>query len=233
MVTMRLSNGSSVEVYKCKEGSYSWSTARVLSGNGHTYFLRYDRRPTDRPLVVERVPRKFLRPPPLPIGGLFSDWAPGDVVEAFEDCTWYPAVVVSVVAIGRFDVRLDGSSRRLNVRTCELRLRQQWKDNTWSLIPKDSGNRRPSNHPLPAEGYISRNEDEERSTKRPRIISSPAESCNTAGWTRRGMELPSRHHPHASVPPPRALDLQDLQTAIGGMLEADGDRSPSPSVGSS
>ncbi|CAL9107567.1 unnamed protein product [Musa textilis] len=230
MVAMRLSKGSWVEVYKWKEDSYSWSTARVLSGNGHTYFLRYDRRPLDRPLVVERVPRKFLRPPPLPIGALLSDWAPGDVVEAFEDYTWYPAVVVSDMVFGRFDVRLAGSSRRLNVRTCELRLRQQWQDNTWSLIPKDSGNRRPSNHPLAVGGYINRDEDEGCSTKRPRIISSPAESCNTAGWRRRGMELPSRHHPHASVPPPRALDLQ---TVIGGMLEADGDRSPSTSVGSS
>ncbi|THU68586.1 hypothetical protein C4D60_Mb08t05440 [Musa balbisiana] len=225
---MRLSKGSSVEVYKWKEDSYSWSTARVLSGNGHTYFLRYDRRPADKPLVVERVPRKFLRPPPSPIGGLFSDWAPGDVVEAFEDCTWYPAVVVSVMAVGRFDVRLVGSSRRLNVRTCELRLRRPWKDNTWSLIQKDSVNSRPSNHPLPVEGYISRNEDEEPFMKRPRIISSPAESCNKAGWKSRGIELPSRHHPHDSVPP-QGLDLRTL---IGAMLEADGDRSPSSSVAS-
>ncbi|KAJ8467123.1 hypothetical protein OPV22_029675 [Ensete ventricosum] len=228
---MRLSKGSSVEVYKWKEGSYSWSTARILSGNGHTYFLMYDRRPPEQPLVVERVPRKFLRPPPLPIGGLFSDWAPGDVVEAFEDCTWYPALVVSDMVAGRFDVQLVGSSRRLDVRTCELRLRQQWQNNTWSMTPKDCGNRRPGNHPLAVEGYvIIRDEDAERSTKRPRIISSPAESCNMAGWRRRGMELPSRHRPQTSVTPPRELDLQ---TVIGGVLEADGDRSPSSSVGSS
>ncbi|CAL9107569.1 unnamed protein product [Musa textilis] len=155
---MRLSKGSSVEVYKWKEGSYSWSTAGVLSDNGHTYCLRYDRRPPDKPLAMERVPRNSLRASSLPIGGPcwaenpFSDWAPGDVMEAFEDYTWYPAVVVSAMAVGRFHVRLVGSSRCLNVRTCELRLRRQWKDNTWSVIPKDSVNRRPSNHPLPVEG---------------------------------------------------------------------------------
>lgn len=124
-----------MEVFKGNEAAYSWWCAEVISGNGHTYRVRYERYPPGTAAAVERIPRKFIRQWPSPMGDATNAWAPGDVVEAFENYTWSPGVV-STVAVGYLVVRILGSSRDLGVRACELRPRRHWKDDKRILIQK-------------------------------------------------------------------------------------------------
>ncbi|THU68583.1 hypothetical protein C4D60_Mb08t05410 [Musa balbisiana] len=98
---------------------------------------------------------------------------------------------------------------------------------TRALSRKESGHRRPSNH------HIDRDQDEDSCMKRPRTIASTAESCNVAGLKRRRIELQQSKRCRlvgsgASVTS-RRLDQQKL---VGDVLQIDGDRSPSSSVGS-
>ncbi|KAG6531806.1 uncharacterized protein LOC122035795 [Zingiber officinale] len=156
---MRLSKGSQVEVQRWDgQSSYSWRCADVVSGNGRYYLVRIHGATASPAAVLERVPRKFIRPQPAPIGlrALYS-WSPGDEVEALVDHAWWPAVVTAV-GYGKVVVYLLGKMRKVRVRACELRLRRQWVDNQWTLVDKE-----------PREAIISSG------------FSAAAESCNVAG----------------------------------------------------
>ncbi|XP_074560396.1 uncharacterized protein LOC141816534 [Curcuma longa] len=156
---MRLRKGSKVEVQRWDgQSSYSWRCADVVSGNGRHYLVRIHGATTSPAAALERVPRKFIRPQPAPIGlrALYS-WTPGDEVEALVDHAWCPAVVTAV-GYGKVVVYLLGKMRKVRVRACELRLRRQWVDNRWTLVDKE-----------PREAIISGG------------FPAAAESCNVAG----------------------------------------------------
>ncbi|XP_059658097.1 uncharacterized protein LOC132304442 [Cornus florida] len=130
---MRFKRGSKVEVMGNKEVSFSWRSAEIISGNGHTYSVRYDSE-----MAVERVSRKAIRPCPPPIEGVESLVA-GDVVEVFDDISWEFATVLKVLGVDYYLVRLLGFSQELRVHKSNIRVRQSWEDDKWVVIGKGSG----------------------------------------------------------------------------------------------
>lgn len=136
---MRFKKGSIVEVLKKSEiPSGSWWPAEIVSGNGHTYSVRYNQSPCSNGQVMERVPRKVIRPcPPLVKGE--ENWVPGDFVEVFDSKSWKIAKVLKVLHGGQFVfVRLLGSSQEFRVTVSDVRVRQSFVDNEWIRIAKDS-----------------------------------------------------------------------------------------------
>ncbi|KAF6168004.1 hypothetical protein GIB67_020574 [Kingdonia uniflora] len=139
---MIIKKGDKVEVLSKKEVPLGyWCCAEIISGNGHTYKVRFDCSPgaTDTG-VTERVPRKVIRPCPPPVE-VSDDWVPGDVVEVFENECWKVGAISKVIGRNRFFVRLLGSSYELRVHKSYLRMRQSWQDDGWILTGKGSGNR--------------------------------------------------------------------------------------------
>ncbi|RWR72388.1 EMSY N-terminal [Cinnamomum micranthum f. kanehirae] len=137
---MRFKKGSEIEVWNKREVlSGSWWPAELLSGNGHTYCVRYERPQCedDQP-IMERVPRKAIRPRPPLVGGA-ENWMPGVVVEVFDSNSWKTARILKVVRGGNwFIVKLLGSSREFGVYAHNVRVRQSWVDNQWVLIGEAS-----------------------------------------------------------------------------------------------
>ncbi|KAG6531810.1 hypothetical protein ZIOFF_005636 [Zingiber officinale] len=132
---MQLRKGIEVEVQRWDNDSYSWLSGDVVSGNDHYYVVRIRRSTTSQGAVLKRVPCKFIRTQPVPIG--LYNWSPCDEVESFTDHTWSPPVV-SAIGYKKVIVYLLGKMKKVRVRTCELRLRRQWVDNQWALVDKHS-----------------------------------------------------------------------------------------------
>ncbi|XP_022729271.1 uncharacterized protein LOC111284688 [Durio zibethinus] len=137
---MRFKKGNKVEVLSKKEmPSGSWHCAEIISGNGHSYTVRYEgySGATDK-TIVETVSRKVIRPcPPVPV--VSDNWGPGDVVEVFDKFSWKMATVLGVLEKKYVLVRLLGSSLEFKVSRFDIRVRQSWQDNEWIVIGKRSG----------------------------------------------------------------------------------------------
>ncbi|MBA0597988.1 uncharacterized protein LOC105773159 isoform X1 [Gossypium raimondii] len=138
---MRFKKGSKVEVLTKEEvPTGAWRCAEIISGNGHTYSVKYGWFPiTGEAAAVERVPRKAIRPCPPPMNGN-NNCASGDIVEVFDDLSWKPAVIVKVLGGNNFSVRILGSSSELKAHQSRLRIRQSWEDGNWFLVGKGSSN---------------------------------------------------------------------------------------------
>ncbi|XP_038979733.1 uncharacterized protein LOC103714514 [Phoenix dactylifera] len=133
---MRFKKGCKVEVLRKREvPSGSWWGAEIISGDGHTYSVKYDHYSPDMDGVVERVPRKAIRPCPPPVKCPRS-WVPGDIVEVYENNSWKLGEVSRVVGGNCFFVRLLGSSRQFRVHISDLRVRLSWQNSKWVVIQK-------------------------------------------------------------------------------------------------
>lgn len=135
---MGFKKGCKIEVFKKKETPLgSWWPAEIISGNVHTYFVRYYWCFGDMRANVEKVPRKAIRPCPPPLEGLRS-WVEGDIVEVFNDGSWKLSQVSRIIGGYLFFVRLLGSATGFRANLCDIRVRQTWQDNNWMVILKDS-----------------------------------------------------------------------------------------------
>ncbi|KAJ6813506.1 uncharacterized protein M6B38_144235 [Iris pallida] len=136
-VTMKFKKGTKIEVFNKREvPSGSWWPAEILSGNAHTYWVRYGRYSGDMGADVARVPRKAIRPCPPPVEGLGS-WVAGDIVEVFNNCSWKLAQVSRIGDGDCFFVRHLGLSTEFLAHMSDIRLRQSWQDNNWVANLKD------------------------------------------------------------------------------------------------
>ncbi|KAI0502273.1 hypothetical protein KFK09_017220 [Dendrobium nobile] len=135
---MRLKKGSKVEVLnKSEDPDGSWWCAEIISGNGHNYYVRYDRHLSDVGSSMERVPRSAIRPRPQSEKGRL-DWVPGDIVEVLTNFSWIVAKIIMFSGGEYFSVRLHGSSTELIVHSSCIRLRKCWQDDKWFVFRKDS-----------------------------------------------------------------------------------------------
>ena len=134
---MRFKKGGKIEVLKKREMGLGWCPAEIVSGNGHTYYVHYERSTCeDGQPIIERAPRKAIRPCPPLVGGT-ENWVPGDVVEVFDDDSWKTAKILKVVQAGLcFFVRLLGFSHEFRAYASNVRVRQSWVDNQWIIIGK-------------------------------------------------------------------------------------------------
>ncbi|KAJ0261232.1 ENT domain-containing protein [Hirschfeldia incana] len=128
---MRFKKGTKVEVLtKSSVPSGAWRSAEIISGNGHYYTVMYD---SDEG-TTERVPRKSMRPEPPPPSQVLHSWAPGDLLEVLESCSWKMAIVSKVLENDCVLVRLLGSSEKVKANKCDIRVRQSWQDNQWFMV---------------------------------------------------------------------------------------------------
>ncbi|OIT33445.1 PREDICTED: uncharacterized protein LOC109206006 isoform X1 [Nicotiana attenuata] len=133
---MRFKKGDKVEVMNRAEVPISWRAAEIVSGNGHSCSVRYGSgSPMQSENIEERVSRKMIRPCP-PVVQCVETWAPGDIVEVYNDCSWKVAIMLSILPRDRYLVRLLGCSLELSIHISGMRARQNWKDGKWIFIRK-------------------------------------------------------------------------------------------------
>nr|XP_017237518.1 PREDICTED: uncharacterized protein LOC108210650 isoform X3 [Daucus carota subsp. sativus] len=133
--------GSRVEIL-CEDElpSGSWRSAEIICGDGYNFKVRYDEYfgAAGGETVVEWISEKLMRPCP-PQVELRDDWIRGAVLEVFHNLSWKMATVSKVLGRNSFVVRLVGSSSEFKVRRLDLRVRQCWQHNVWTVIGKGVG----------------------------------------------------------------------------------------------
>ncbi|KAF9689931.1 hypothetical protein SADUNF_Sadunf01G0143500 [Salix dunnii] len=135
---MRFKAGMKVEVLSRTEvATGSWLCAEIISGNGHTYSVKYGwfSMNNDADAVAERVPRKSIRPCPPPMAG-DDHWVPGDLVEAFHNYAWKTAIVMEVMGDKSIFIRLLGLGEEFIVYKSHIRARKCWQDGKWIVMRK-------------------------------------------------------------------------------------------------
>ncbi|CAL5358984.1 unnamed protein product [Camellia sinensis] len=136
-IIMRFKRGSKVEVMSKKEALISWRCAEIISGNGHTYSVKYDCYPGSTNEVVERVPRNAIRPCPPSMEGVEISLV-GDVVDVFDNFSWKIATVLKGLDRDHYLVRLLVVTQEFRIHKSNIRVRQSWEDNKWVVIGKGS-----------------------------------------------------------------------------------------------
>ncbi|CAN7060526.1 unnamed protein product [Brassica rapa subsp. trilocularis] len=188
---MRFRKGSRVEVLTIKESPYgAWRTAEILSGNGHTYNVRYYSFGFAKDETLEeRVARKMIRPCP-PLIDVYR-WESGELVEVLDHVFWKPATVLKELSGRCYAVRLLGSTEvELTVHKVNLRGRQSWRDERWGLIEKVSCSVKSSTL---TGSYVNQKKlkPRERSVVSIRLVKrpSPCESAESCTGTPKKMRL--------------------------------------------
>ncbi|KAL9660566.1 hypothetical protein QQ045_025382 [Rhodiola kirilowii] len=133
---MTFIKGSKIEVFSKREVSTgSWRPAEIISGNGHTYTVKYDTF-SDEP-VIGWVSRKAIRPhPPVEV----TNWVSGDIVEVFDNFSWKLGTILKGLGRKRVLIELHGSLVNLIVSMDEIRFRHSWEDDKWIRMGKRSTN---------------------------------------------------------------------------------------------
>ncbi|AEE86061.1 Plant Tudor-like RNA-binding protein [Arabidopsis thaliana] len=136
---MRIRKGSRVEVFSNKEAPYgAWRCAEIVSGNGHTYNVRfYSFQIEHEEAVMEKVPRKIIRPCPPLVD--VERWDTGELVEVLDNFSWKAATVREELSGHYYVVRLLGTPEELTFHKVNLRARKSWQDERWVAIGKISG----------------------------------------------------------------------------------------------
>lgn len=133
---MRFRKGTKVEVLSYSKAPYGeWRSAEIISGNGHTYDVHYNCSSMTNEAMVEKVPKKSIRPSP-PLVKCIDSWSADDVVEVNHAGCWKVAVVSRFLGDDVYLVRLVGSCKELRVHKFNIRARQCWQDNQWVMMRK-------------------------------------------------------------------------------------------------
>ncbi|KAK9682018.1 hypothetical protein RND81_10G044400 [Saponaria officinalis] len=137
---MRFASGRLVEVLtKKKVPSGVWRCAEIVADNGDGYTVRYYRSPDIYKEGVDKVSAEVVRPCPPPLCDSVA-WAVGDVAEVLDGGYWKVSVIEEDLGEDNYQIRVIGSLDEFRVEKSNIRMRQEWKENTWISLGKDSGN---------------------------------------------------------------------------------------------
>ncbi|XP_004292586.1 PREDICTED: uncharacterized protein LOC101309999 [Fragaria vesca subsp. vesca] len=134
---MKLKVGNSVEVLR-KENNLcmSWFSGKVIAVDGDDFIVRYKSLMDCKGVMaVERVCRKDIRPKPLHAKKRVG-WIVGDMVEVFDTKCWKVGKVTKVAKNNRVVIRFLESIQLKEFDECNLRIRQAWDQNKWSVTEK-------------------------------------------------------------------------------------------------
>lgn len=133
---MRLIKGSKVEVLvNTSRLEVEWHGARITSGNGHTYNVKYDHSSSNDKALSRRVPRKAIRPCPPAMKNI-EGLKVNDAVEVWNDGCWKKATVLKHMTGELYLVALHGSCMELKVQEIHIRMCQSWENGQWIISPK-------------------------------------------------------------------------------------------------
>ncbi|CAA7032857.1 unnamed protein product [Microthlaspi erraticum] len=192
---MRFRKESKVEVFSIKEAPYgAWRSAEIISGNGHTYSVRYYAfGSANDETLEERVPRKIIRPCPPRVD--VDRWEAGELVEVLDNVSWKTATVLEELPGRYYVVRLLGAAAELTVHKVNLRARQSWQDDRWVMTGKVSSST------LTGSDVHQNIKPQESSVVSLRLVKRPspcdwaesAESCTRSPKKMRSMEEEEEH----------------------------------------
>lgn len=112
-----------------------WFPGIVTSVDGNNYNVRYKGVLNHKgEPVVERVHGEDVRPRPSNEKG--ERWMIGDIVEVFDVQCWRVAKILKVLKNVHFVVKLFGSIQLREFHKSNLRIRQAWHNNKWSVVGK-------------------------------------------------------------------------------------------------
>ncbi|KAL0559382.1 hypothetical protein IC582_003991 [Cucumis melo] len=140
---MKFKKGSKLKILSKKKVALGpQCSMEALRSNGPNYIAGHVKsKGVDNHAMVKQVSPKVITPchTHLDFSGA---WAPGDVVEVFDNNSWKLATVSEVLGKMHILVRLLGSSREFKVRKTDIRVRQSWKDDdmAWVMVGKGSKN---------------------------------------------------------------------------------------------
>lgn len=136
---MKFKKGSKLKILSKKKVALGpQCSMEALRSNGPNYIAGHVKsKGVDNHAMVKQVSPKVITPchTHLDFSGA---WAPGDVVEVFDNNSWKLATVSEVLGKMHILVRLLGSSREFKVRKTDIRVRQSWKDDdmAWVMVGK-------------------------------------------------------------------------------------------------
>lgn len=134
----KFTDGMSVEMCSFESGfEGAWFEGRILSCEGDSYKVRYDKFETDDgdPLV-EVLDCCHIRPRPPLIS--IKNWGIGDAIEAYDTDCWWTGVVSQVLPDEQYGVYFPESKTENTYHSYNLRSRQDWRDGEWYRVPLPS-----------------------------------------------------------------------------------------------
>ncbi|KAK4849265.1 hypothetical protein QYF36_023009 [Acer negundo] len=138
---MKLRKGGSVEALRREHDPWgTWFPGTIISINGNDYIIRYEFI-TDQEgePILEKVYGEDVRPQPL--HQLGKKWRVGDIAEVFDAHCWRVGRVAKALQKNWFVIRLFGSIQLKEFHESNLRIRQAWHNNKWSIIGKVAGDK--------------------------------------------------------------------------------------------
>lgn len=138
---MKFKEGNLVEVLRRgNEPCGSWFLGKIVSADGDSYIVRYKLLvDTNGARIIEKVPKEDVRPQPPHEKA--KRWMIGDIAEVFDVCSWRVGTMAEVSKNNRVIIRLFGSTQVKEFHEANLRIRQVWHNNKWSVIGKVGRNK--------------------------------------------------------------------------------------------
>ncbi|KAK0583547.1 hypothetical protein LWI29_038080 [Acer saccharum] len=133
---MKLRKGGSVEALRREHDPWgTWFPGTIISINGNDYIIRYEFvMDQEGEPILEKVYEEDVRPQPLHQPG--KKWRVGDIAEVFDAHCWRVGRVAKALQKNWFVIRLFGSIQLKEFHESNLRIRQAWHNNKWSIIRK-------------------------------------------------------------------------------------------------
>ncbi|KAG6587910.1 hypothetical protein SDJN03_16475, partial [Cucurbita argyrosperma subsp. sororia] len=131
----------------------------AIRSNGANYIVRHVKsKGGSNHAMVEQVSQKVIVPchTRLDVKGA---WAPGDVVEVFDNNSWKIATISEVLGKMHVLVRLLGSSQEFKVRKTNIRVRQAWEDDDGARVMVGKGNQNSNGGKLHVNQILNHNQN--------------------------------------------------------------------------